>query len=120
MPIFMRLATLVAAWINGGELWGWPELDTPDFVDNEALISYDDKDYEVGVKACLASLIRDYESIFDYVKWTKYEYASFLRRKDEGWAVAAKAHKKKILSMPTKDNTDLEEVRRREERSDEL
>ncbi|GMH73721.1 hypothetical protein TrLO_g14525 [Triparma laevis f. longispina] len=98
------------AWINGGELWGWPELDTPDFVDNEALISYDDKDYEVGVKACLASLIRDYESIFDYVKWTKYEYASFLRRKDEGWAVAAKAHKKKIPSMPTEDNTDLEEI----------
>ncbi|GMH87029.1 hypothetical protein TrVE_jg13490 [Triparma verrucosa] len=98
------------AWINGGDLWGWPELDTPDFVDNEALISFVDTDYEVGIKACLASLIRDYESIFDYVKWTKYEFASFLRRKDDDWAAAAKAHKKKILSMPTEDNTDLEEI----------
>ena len=97
-------------WRKGGALWGWQNLGVVDFVDKEELTTFKDADVEKGVKACLNSLYRDYISVADYMKWTKYEFASFLRREEDGWAKATKGHKKKILKMPTEDNTDLEEI----------
>jgi len=101
-----------SSWIEGeeGAEWGYPELVLllPNPTESP-LADYETEDYAVTVKAALCGLARDEGAIKDYVAWTLYEYASFLRRDDDNWAVACEKHTQ-ILKMDTADNTDLQEI----------
>lgn len=101
-----------SSWIDGGEGgdWGYPELTLPPPNPTEKpLAGCESPDYAVSVKAALCGLARDDEAIKDYVAWTLYEYASFLRRGDENWDIVCDKHTQ-ILKMDTADNTDLQEI----------
>jgi hypothetical protein len=97
------------SWISGGQKWGETFESPLQF--NVVPSIPDDVRTKIttGVKSSLSSLSRDYVSVQDYVSWTLYEYASYLRRDDEKWIGVCKNHRK-IVRMPTDDNTDLDAI----------
>ena len=99
------------SWIRGDpERWGHPDSKTPPPAPKSSLLTFESSEYDSGVKAILCGMSRDKEAVSDYVRWTLYEYASFLRRDDENWDDVCMSHKNVILNMPTHDNTDLGKV----------
>jgi len=69
------------------------------------------------VLTTMAGMRRDTQSISNYMYWTLFEFASFLRRDDSEWSDICRLYSKRILSMPALDGTDLLEI---EEVIDEL
>jgi len=98
------------AWKNGHALWGEVPPTPPLSFDVDPTIDPEvSTKIAANIKACLSSLSREYKSIEDYVGWTLYEYASYLRREDPKWQETCKKHRK-IVRMETADNTDLDNI----------
>ena len=71
---------------------------------------YDSPDYRAAVGSAMSKLCKDYVATKEYAAWTLYEYASFLRRDEDRVSAISFKYQKRLLAMPTKDNTDFNHI----------